>query len=99
MAARLVAAVQLRQATFVFMTVGLISLLIADTIYGILGSAGTFQTGGFADAFWLGFYGLIGAGALHPSMGGAIEARDTNARHDHQAAARPCCSSSSSPSR
>ncbi len=37
-AARLVAAVHLRQSTFALMTVGLFSLLIADTIYGILNS-------------------------------------------------------------
>ena len=45
------------------MTLGLVSLLVADTIYGILNSAGTFETGGFADAFWLGFYVLVACGA------------------------------------
>ncbi len=74
-AARLVAAAKLRQATFILMGAGLISLIIADVIYGILAAAETFQTGGFADAFWLGFYGLIGASALHPSMAERIEAR------------------------
>ena len=74
-AARLVAAVQLRQKSFAFMTTGMLSLLIADTIYGILGAAGNFTTGGFADAFWLGFYGLVASGALHPSMAEKVEAR------------------------
>ena len=75
-AARLVAAVHVRQPSFALMTLGLSSLLIADVIYGVLSSAGTFQTGGFADMFWLGFYVLIGAGALHPSMSDEIVARE-----------------------
>lgn len=77
-AARLVAAAQLRQPTFLLMCGGLISLIVADVIYGILAAAETFQTGGFADAFWLGFYGLIGASALHPSMGEDVVPRAVN---------------------
>ncbi len=80
-AARLVASVQLRQQTFALMTVGLASLLVADTIYGILNTAGAFQTGGFADAFWLGFYVMVAAAALHPSMGERIEPREINVGH------------------
>ncbi len=74
-ASRLVAAAQLRQPTFILMCTGLVSLIIADVIYGILSAAETFQTGGFADAFWLGFYALMAASALHPSMAEEIEAR------------------------
>lgn len=74
-AARLVAAAQLRQPAFILLSCGLVSLIIADVTYGILAAAETFQTGGFADGFWLGFYGLIGASALHPSMGDRIEPR------------------------
>ncbi|NND75328.1 MAG: GNAT family N-acetyltransferase [Ilumatobacter sp.] len=77
-AARLMAAVHLKQRTFVFMTIALLSLLVADTLYGVLGIAGTFTTGGPADAFWLGFYVLIATGALHPSMGDNLAARDSN---------------------
>ena len=80
-AARLVAAVHLRQSTFALMTIGLFSLLIADTIYGVLGAAGTFQTGGVADAFWIGFYAFIAAGALHPSMGERTVARENPMGH------------------
>ncbi len=72
-AARLAAAVHLRQPCFALLTGGLCSLLVADTIYGVLNSAGLFQTGGVADAFWMGFYALIGAAALHPSCGAAPE--------------------------
>ncbi len=80
-AARLVTAVHLRQASFALMTVGLSSLMVADTIYGVLNTAGTFQTGGFADAFWLGFYVLIAAGALHPSMGEDSQVRESQNGH------------------
>jgi diguanylate cyclase (GGDEF)-like protein len=80
-AARLVAAVHLRQRSFALMTVGLSSLLIADVIYGILNSAGTFQTGGIADAFWLGFYVMVAAAALHPSMGEQATGREIQVGH------------------
>jgi diguanylate cyclase len=75
-AARLVTAVRIRQTSFALMTVGLTSLLVADVIYGILNSAGNFVTGGYADAFWLGFYVLVAASALHPSMGERAEVRE-----------------------
>ena len=68
-AARLAAAVHLRQPSYALLAAGLCSLLVADTIYGVLNSAGSFETGGFADAFWMAFYILIGAAALHPASG------------------------------
>jgi diguanylate cyclase (GGDEF)-like protein len=70
-AARLAVSVHLKHPSFALLASGLASLLIADTIYGLLNSAGAFETGGPADAFWLGFYVLIGAAALHPAMGTA----------------------------
>lgn len=75
-AVRVVSAVHLRHRTFAFMTAGLSSLLVADTMYGIVNTAAGYTTGGIIDAFWIGFYSLIGAGALHPSMGEHIEARE-----------------------
>ena len=69
-AVRLVGVVPLRRPAYALLPAGLCSLLVADTIYGVLNSAGTFQTGGFADLFWLGFYVLIGAAALQPAMTG-----------------------------
>ncbi|MEL6893317.1 MAG: EAL domain-containing protein, partial [Actinomycetota bacterium] len=75
-AARLVSAVQLKQKTFAFFTVAMASLLVADTIYGILNTAGAYKTGGIVDAFWIGFYALVAAGALHPSMADRIEPRE-----------------------
>ena len=64
------------------LTGGLFSLLVADTIYGVLNSAGTFQTGGFADLFWLGFYVLIGAAALQPRWPGSCR-REARRRSCH----------------
>jgi diguanylate cyclase len=75
-AARLAAAVHLKQPSYALLTAGLCSLLVADTIYGILNSAGSFETGGLADAFWMAFYILIGAAALHPACGRALAVRE-----------------------
>ena len=80
-AARLVAAVHLRQTTFALMTIGLFSLLIADAIHGVLGVAGTFQPGGASDAFWIGFYAFVAAAALHPSMGQRVVPRENAMGH------------------
>ncbi len=80
-AARLMGAVHLRHPSYALMSIGLLSLLVADTIYGVLNSAGNFQTGGFADAFWLGFYVLIGAAALHPAVGRPLQVRNIAASH------------------
>ena len=74
-AVRLVGVVPLRRPAYAFLTAGLCSLLVADTIYGVLNSAGTFQTGGFADLFWLGFYVLIAVAALQPPMSGQQQDR------------------------
>jgi diguanylate cyclase (GGDEF)-like protein len=67
-AVRLVGVVHLRRPAYALLAAGLCSLLVADTIYGVLNSAGTFETGGFADLFWLSFYVLIGAAALQPAV-------------------------------
>ncbi len=77
-AMRVMSAVHLRHASLALMSAGLVSLMIADTFYGVLNSAGTFETGGFADAFWLGFYILVGAAALHPAMGRPMQTVDEN---------------------
>ena len=74
-AVRLVGVVHLRRPAYALLAAGLCSLLVADTIYGILNSAGTFQTGGFADLFWLGFYVLIGAAALQPATSDSVQVR------------------------
>jgi diguanylate cyclase len=67
-AVRLAVVVQLRHPASALMGASLVSLLVADTAYGVLSSAGTFETGGTVDLFWIGFYALFAAAALHPSM-------------------------------
>ena len=74
-AVRLVGVVHLRRPAYALLAAGLCSLLVADTIYGVLNSAGTFQTGGFADLFWLGFYVLIGAAALQRATSDSVQVR------------------------
>ncbi|MFV0460310.1 MAG: diguanylate cyclase domain-containing protein [Actinomycetales bacterium] len=67
-AAHLLASVRLIRPPFILLFTGLVSLLIGDLIYGIRNAAGSFTTGGPADGFWLGFYALIAAAALHPAI-------------------------------
>jgi hypothetical protein len=47
---------------------GLGSLLVADTVYGLSLLAGGWDAGGPVDAFWIAFYLGVGLTALHPSM-------------------------------
>ena len=75
-AARLAGTVHLRHPAYALLTGGLLSLLVADSIYGVLNSAGVFQTGGFADLFWIGFYVLIAAAALHPGVSSEVTPRE-----------------------
>ena len=67
-AARLVVNLHLRHKPFAFIVAAIGSLVVADTAYGIYNTQGTFQTGMYVDAFWLGFYVLFGVAALHPEM-------------------------------
>lgn len=67
-AARLAVTLHLKHPPFALILVGLGSLAVADTAYGIYNAAGTFQTGLFIDAFWLAFYVLFAAAALHPDV-------------------------------
>jgi diguanylate cyclase len=46
----------------------LFSLVVADVQFGVLNARDAFETGGLADAFWLGFYVLFALAALSPSM-------------------------------
>jgi diguanylate cyclase len=78
-AVRLVGVVSLRRPAYSLLAGGLCSLLVADTIYGVLNSAGTFQTGGFADLFWLGFYVLVGLAALQPAIPESVHMRGPSA--------------------
>ncbi|MGI9612739.1 MAG: putative bifunctional diguanylate cyclase/phosphodiesterase, partial [Acidimicrobiales bacterium] len=66
--ARLAVTMQLKHPPFALILGGLGSLAVADTAYGIYNAAGEFQTGLFIDAFWLAFYALFAAAALHPDV-------------------------------
>src|SRR5919204_3674080 len=53
---------------------GVVSLLVTDSVYGWLLLHGGYQTGGLLDGGWIVFYLLWGAAALHPSVGSLAEA-------------------------
>ena len=66
-AARLVVKLHLKHPPFALILLAVTSLAIADTAYGIYNAQGTFRTGLYVDAFWLAFYVLFAAAALHPA--------------------------------
>jgi len=53
---------------FRLLTVGLLSLLVADTMYGLSLLTADFGPGGALDLGWMIFFVALGAAALHPSM-------------------------------
>ncbi len=73
-AARLLVILHLKHPPFALMTGAIGSLAVADIGYGIYNANGTFQTGLFIDFFWLGFYSLFAAAALHPDVHSAGQA-------------------------
>ena len=50
------------------MFAGLLTMLVADTVYAWLALKGTYVDGSWVDGLFLGAYALIGIAALHPSM-------------------------------
>jgi signal transduction histidine kinase len=50
------------------LTLGLVALLAADTVYGLSLLGGGWDAGGPVDAAWVLFYLGVGLAALHPSM-------------------------------
>ena len=50
------------------LTLGLVALLAADTVYGLSLLGGGWDAGGPVDATWMVFYLGVGLAALHPSM-------------------------------
>jgi diguanylate cyclase (GGDEF)-like protein/PAS domain S-box-containing protein len=75
-----------RERPFYLLVVGVMSLLVTDSVYGWLLLHGGYTTGGLLDGGWIAFYLLWGAAALHPSVGSvgepvpAREARVTRTR-------------------
>jgi signal transduction histidine kinase len=67
-AARLWRAGSQNTAAFRLLTVSLLALLIADTVYGLSNLTVGWVPGGALDLGWVIFYLSLGAAALHPSM-------------------------------
>jgi len=62
------------------LTLGLVALLAADTVYGLSLLSGGWDAGGPVDAIWIIFYLGVGLAALHPSMVSLSEPAPSNAR-------------------
>jgi len=62
------------------LTLGLVALLAADTVYGLSLLNGGWDAGGPVDAIWIIFYLGVGLAALHPSMVSLSEPAPSNAR-------------------
>lgn len=70
-----------RSPSLAFLTTGVLSLLVTDSIYGWKLLHGGYTTGGLLDGGWIAFYLLTGTAALHPSSSALVEkAADTQFR-------------------
>ena len=65
---RLLIGAGIRGRSFFLLAGSLTLLLAADVTYGLQQLAGIYSAGNFVDAMWFGYYLLLGAAALHPSM-------------------------------
>jgi diguanylate cyclase (GGDEF)-like protein len=72
-----------RPASFVLLVGNLAAILTADTLYVLQQLAGTYHAGNYLDAIWLSGNLLLGAAALHPTMGRL--ARRPTAHDEHLA--------------
>jgi diguanylate cyclase (GGDEF)-like protein len=57
-----------RPVSFLLLAGNLLAILTADTLYVMQQLNGTYQTGNFLDAIWLGGNLALGAAALHPTV-------------------------------
>jgi two-component system cell cycle response regulator len=62
-----------RPTSFVLLAGNLLAILTADTLYVVQQLDGTYQTGNFLDAIWLGGNLALGAAALHPTASRVTE--------------------------
>jgi diguanylate cyclase (GGDEF)-like protein/PAS domain S-box-containing protein len=69
MLARLLADGGFRSRSLQMLSFATLGLLGADVLYGLIQLNGTWAVGGPVDGGWVLFYVLLGAAALHPSMG------------------------------
>jgi diguanylate cyclase (GGDEF)-like protein/PAS domain S-box-containing protein len=72
-ALRLLVGAGVRGRSFFLLLGALTLLLAADTVYGLQQLAGVYSAGNYVDVMWLGYYLLLGAAALHPSMSAVSE--------------------------
>src|SRR6266511_920071 len=82
LAVRLLVGPGTRPASYRLLTASLLVVLAADSAYVLMQLTGTYTTGNFLNASWLGADLLLGAAALHPSMrvlAEPSEAASTNA--------------------
>ncbi|MGD0378951.1 MAG: diguanylate cyclase [Acidimicrobiales bacterium] len=69
MALWLLVGTQRKTRSFWLLGAALVLLFATDTVYALQQIAGTYHPGGFLDGMWVGYYLLMGASALDPSMG------------------------------
>ncbi|MFD8495250.1 diguanylate cyclase [Amycolatopsis sp. NPDC059657] len=72
-ALRLVLGQGRRPVAFSLLSLSLLSFVVADTVYVVQQVNGTYSAGNFLDAIWLSGNLLLGASALHPTMGKVAE--------------------------
>jgi len=66
-----------RPSSFMLLAVNLLAIFTADTVYVMQQLSGTYATGNFLDAIWLGGNLALGAAALHPTVGRVEERADS----------------------
>jgi diguanylate cyclase (GGDEF)-like protein/PAS domain S-box-containing protein len=79
--ARLLLSGGLRNPAVRLLTLGAVSLLAADVLYGDIQLNGSWQVGGPVDLGWVLFYVCWGAASLHPSMRELTEVQPPRDRH------------------
>jgi diguanylate cyclase (GGDEF)-like protein len=72
---RLILAPSSRPTSFLLLSLSLLAILTADSIYVIQQLVGDYAAGNFLDGVWLAGNLALGAGALHPTMGRLDEPR------------------------
>jgi diguanylate cyclase (GGDEF)-like protein/PAS domain S-box-containing protein len=65
--ARLAFGLGRRSPSLVFLVLGVVCLLVTDSVYGWALLHGGYATGGLLDGGWIAFYTLVGVAALHPN--------------------------------
>ncbi|HEY1574195.1 MAG TPA: diguanylate cyclase [Pseudonocardiaceae bacterium] len=75
-ALRLVLGPGRRPASFFLLAANLLAILTADTLYVMQQLDGTYRTGNFLDAIWLGGNLCLGAAALHPTAARVADQAD-----------------------